>query len=127
MEGVEGPQLVSYYEWWYQDLKDFVEKLWGIKWEGGASLGFPAQDTYHDFDIDGGWQGEMQVSENEVRDALWIDECHDLEEARALIEKVKNEGMPREEFASPGAELLLNLLAHDGHIPTGKYRVTVYW
>jgi hypothetical protein len=35
--------------------------------------------------------------------------------------------MPREEYANPGAELLLNWLAFEGHIPTGNYRIIVWW
>jgi hypothetical protein len=123
----EGPVEVTKLEWWYGDIEEFVKKLWGIKWEGGAAMGFPAQDTYRDIDVTGGWQGEGLDSEGVEREALWMDEEFDLDEARALIEKVKNEGMPREEYANPGVELILNLLAHDGHIPTGDYRVTVYW
>lgn len=127
MASGEGPQLVSYYEWWYQDVRDFIEKLWGIKWEGAAAMGFPAQNTYHDFEVTGGWQGEGLDSEGVEREALWMDECYDLEQARALIEKVRSEGMPRKEFADPGIELVLNLLAHDKYIPTGDYRITVHW
>jgi hypothetical protein len=115
----EGPKLVSYLEWWYQDIEEFVKKLWGQEWEGGAAMGFPAQDTYQDVDVDFG-----EEYGDELR--LWIDD-YTFEQAKAVIDKFKAEGMPREEYAEPGLQLLLNWLAYEGHIARGKYRVTVYW
>jgi hypothetical protein len=122
-----GPKLVGYLEWWYQDIQDFVKEVWGIEWKGGAAMGFPAQNTYVDIEATGGWFGVGIDSEEVEREALWIDEAHDRDQAYALIEKVKKEGMPREEYADPGLELVLNLLVNEDRIPAGKYRVTVHW
>jgi hypothetical protein len=121
------PKLVTRYEWWYGDIEKFVKNLWGVDWEGGAAMGFPHQDTYHDIDVTAGYIGEGITSDGDTLFARWMDEEHTHEEAKAVIEKFKAEGMPREEYADPGLELLLNWLAFEGHIKTGKYRVTVFW
>ena len=127
MASGEGPKFVSYYEWWYQDIQEFVQKLWGVKWEGGAAMYFPAQDTYHDVDVTGGYLDEYVDDEGKTKMTRLMDEFTTFEESKAAIEKFKAEGMPREEGALPSVEMLLNWLAFEEHIPTGKYRVTVYW
>lgn len=127
MAGGEGPKLVNRYEWWYGDLEEFVQKLWGQKWEGNAALGFPGQDTYHDFEVTGGSTYDGVDSNGREVTALWMDEEHTFEEAEAIIQGFKEAGMQREEFAEPGAELLLNWLCREGHIPAGDYRITVWW
>ncbi|QJD50924.1 hypothetical protein KNV00_gp095 [Streptomyces phage Bmoc] len=125
----EGPKLVSYYEWWYCDIEEFVKNLWGdkAKWEGGAAMYFPAQDTYHDVDVDGGWVGEGYDGSGKIINTRWLTEDLTYEEGKAIIDRFREHGMPREEGASPSVELLLNWLAFENIIPTGKYRVTVYW
>lgn len=115
----ELPNRVSHLEWWYQDIEDLVKELWGQKWEGGAAMGFPGQNTYHDVEVDFGVQEGDDYNQ-------WI-EGHTFEEAKAAIDRFKAEGMPREEYASPGVDLLLNWLSYEGHIERGSYRVTVYW
>lgn len=119
MEQVEGPKLVSYLEWHYGDIQNFVKNLWGQKWEGAAAMGFPHQDTYRDVDVDFGVEEGDELN-------LWIDD-YTFEEAKAAIDKFKAEGMPRKECAEPGIQLLLCWLAYEGHIEKGNYRVTVYW
>ncbi|AXH67363.1 hypothetical protein SEA_WOFFORD_226 [Streptomyces phage Wofford] len=121
------PEKVTYLEWHYIDMEEFVKNLYGQEWEGAAALGFPAQDTYHDFDVTGGQVYDGINDEGEEVNALWMDEGHTFDQAKAVIEKFKTEGMPREEFADPGAELMLNWLCHEGHIPAGKYRIIVWW
>lgn len=121
------PEEKTRFEWWYIDIEEFIKNIWGVKWEGGAAMGFPAQDTYFDFDVDGGEFG-IGIDENgKERTAHWMTEEHDLEQAREIIEKFKSEGMPREEYAEPGPELLLNWFCHEGLIPAGKYRILVFW
>jgi hypothetical protein len=121
------PELVTRYEWHYIDMEEFIQELWGQKWEGGAAMGFPAQDTYHDFEVTGGYIGEGIDSEGNTLTTRWMDEEYTYDQAKELIEKFKVDGMPREEYANPGAELLLNWLAFEGHIPTGNYRIIVWW
>ncbi len=106
------------YEWWYQDIADFVKNVWGpkAKWEGSAAMYFPAQDTYQDVEVDG----------SDI-DSLWMEVFETIEEAEAIINKFKEHGMPREEGAQPSVELLLNWLNREGHIPAGNYRVLVHW
>lgn len=129
MASGEGPKLVSYYEWWYQDIQEFVKNLWGPKavWEGGAAMGFPAQNTYDDVEVTGGYIDEGIDSNGKTITTRWMDEAHTYDEAKELLENFKKNGMPREEYADPGLELLLNWLAFEEHIPTGNYRVTVHW
>lgn len=122
-----GPEYKGYLEWHYSDIEEFVKGLWGINWEAAAAMGFPHQNTYTDIEVTGGYQGAGFDRDGIEREALWMDEEFDLDEARELIKKVKKNGMPREEYADPGLELILNLLAHDKDIPTGKYRITVHW
>lgn len=88
---------------------------------------FPAQDTYHDVDVTGGYLDEYVDDEGKTKMTRLMDEFTTFEESKAAIEKFKAEGMPREEGALPSVEMLLNWLAFEEHIPTGKYRVTVYW
>ncbi|UOW93604.1 hypothetical protein SEA_PINKIEPIE_211 [Streptomyces phage PinkiePie] len=115
----EGPVEATRLEWHYLELQEFVKNLWGVEWEGGAAMGFPAQDTYYDVEVDYGVQEGDELK-------LWIDD-YTFEEAKAAIEKFKAEGMPREEYAEPGAQLLLNWLSYEGHIPAGNYRILVWW
>lgn len=123
----EGPKLVSYLEWWYCDIEEFVKKLWNVKWEGGAAMYFPAQNTYQDVDVTGGELCDGFTKDGKELFARWMTEDSTHEEAKEIIEKFKAHGMPREEGAKPSLELLLNWLAFEEHIPTGKYRITVYW
>lgn len=124
---IKGPEESTRLEWHYDEIRTAVKQLWGIEWEAAAAMGFPAQNTYHDLEVTGGYQSTDFDRDGVEREALWMDEEFDIDEARALIEKVRTEGMPREEYANPGLELILNLLAHDKYIPTGNYRVTVDW
>lgn len=119
MSNGEGPKQVSYLEWWYQDIKEFVKNLWSVEWKGAAAMGFPAQNTYHDVEVDFGVMEGDEFNQ-------WIDN-YTFEEAKAAIDRFKAEGMPREESAEPGVDLLLNWLSHEGHIPRGTYRVLVSW
>lgn len=112
----EMPEKKTRYEWHYLDIEEYIQKHWGQKWEGGASMGFPAQDTYHDVDVDG-WN----------EDEIWMEGPETIENAEAIINKFKAEGMPRKEYAEPGVELVLNWLNREGRIPSGKYRVLVWW
>lgn len=119
MSNGEGPKQVSYLEWWYQDIKEFVKNLWSVEWKGGAAMGFPAQNTYHDVEVDFGVMEGDEFNQ-------WIDN-YTFEEAKAAIDRFKAEGMPREEYAEPGVDLLLNWLSYEGHIGPGSYRVLVHW
>lgn len=127
MSNGEGPKLVSYFEWWYCDIEEFVKNLWGVKWEGSAAMYFPGQDTYQDVDVDAGYLGEGLDSDGKQIFTRWLTENYTHEEGKQIIEKFKAHGMPREEGAKPSLEVLLNWLAFEEHIPTGKYRITVYW
>lgn len=123
----EGPKFVSYYEWWYADIEEFVKKLWGVKWEGSAAMYFPHQDTYEDVQVTGGELGVGYPSEGVELFTRWMSDDCTYDQAKEIIEKFKAHGMPREEGAKPSLEVLLNWLAFEEHIPTGKYRITVYW
>jgi hypothetical protein len=123
----EKPVLKSRFEWHYLDIEEFVKNLWGQKWEGGAAMGFPAQDTYHDLEVTGGYLGDGINNEGEEVFARWMSEEFTYEQAELIVEGFKNHGMPREEYAEPSLELLLNWLAFEEHIPTGNYRVLVWW
>lgn len=114
-----GPTKVEHFEWWYYDIKGFVKNLWGQDWEGRAAMGFPAQNTYKDVDVDFGVHEGDKFNQ-------WIDN-YTFEEAKEIIDRFKAEGMPRDEYAEPCTELMLNWLSYEGHIPTGKYRVLVHW
>lgn len=121
------PEQKTRYEWHYMDLEAYIKDNWGQEWEGGAAMGFPSQDTYLDYDVNGGELG-IGIDENGTeREAHWMTDEADLDQARAIIEKFKAEGMPREEYAEPGLELLLNWLCHEGVIPAGNYRILVWW
>ena len=124
----EGPKKVERFEWHYIEMEYFIKNLYGQEWEGGAAMGFPAQDTYQNVTVKG-------VSAEPVD---WIDEngkeirCHlvgdnTYDEAKLIMEKFKAEGMPREEYADPGLELMLNWLCHEGHIPAGDYCIQIWW
>ncbi|QAY12835.1 hypothetical protein SEA_BOOMERJR_223 [Streptomyces phage BoomerJR] len=121
------PELVSRYEWHYIDMEEYVKSLFGQEYEAAAALGFPSQDTYWDFDVTGGIVEEGINAEGEKKFGRWMDEQNTLEDAVKLIEAFKVDGMPREEYADPSVELMLNWLAYEGHIPTGNYRIIVWW
>lgn len=86
------------YEVKYKDLEKFVEDIYKVK-----NYSFPAvqdcgNDTDHAFEVDG------------VLDGYQLEEINDVKSG----EHYNN-------------YLLLNLLAHENHIPKGYYIISVCW
>lgn len=114
-----GPKEVVRFEWHHLDIVGFVKNLWGVEWEGNAAMGFPSQNTYYDVEVDFGVQEGDELN-------LWID-GYTFEEAKEIIDNFKANGMPRKDYADPSANVLLNWLSYEGHIPKGQYRILVWW
>lgn len=120
------PKEKTYIEWHYLDIEGFVKNLWGVQWQGGAAMDYPAQNTYEKVEVEG-------TKEAIAGSINWADEDSDytFEEGERVINAFRageyNER--REEWPEglPGLDLLLNWLCYEKHIPAGNYLILVWW
>jgi hypothetical protein len=107
---------------WYQDLADAVEQLYGQKIDLLDTVPFEllGQNTFHDFVVDGTTELDI-VGDPEIV-GKWIETGQITNIDVSDVDEID-----WKDTADVEMKHILHRLFKEGHIPAGKYIITVVW
>lgn len=107
---------------WYLDLEKTIEELYGQNIDILDTIPFEilGQNTFHDFVVDG--DTELDLIGDDVIVAKWIE--------TGRFKSLDISGEDETGWKTAGnveIKHMLHRLFNEGHIPSGKYIVTIAW
>lgn len=115
-------KTITYHEIWYSDLERAMKEIYNIDVKIAPMLDYPGQNTYYTYAVDG--ESEFDDIDDDAMYREWLEtgEMDDLGPYPFFIGPVRHE-----QHGAIGIRHMFHRLFMDGHIPAGKYLMTVFW